>query len=429
MNPFFLLKIARDDEYKIFNPVDNREYTVNYSACRILEHCDVRTPVEDISCKLAEETGMSQSEATANVIDLLGEMTGLGMISWKEGTIADNYGWPPPSTVFWDITGSCNLRCAHCYCPDKHPGAKELSSGEAYRVLDEMAACRVETVTFSGGEPLLRKDFLDIAEHAGSLGFSSVGVASNGTLIDKKSAKRLQNAGLSVQVSIDGDCAEIHDRIRGVEGAFSKAIRGIEILQDLGMTVSVCTTATNLNVDRVPAIIGLMDSLDIAAYRVQGMIPAGRGAGNAAELRLSPSRMKLLVGYLAEKKIQVSSYNFTLKPPPYEPFDCHAGGGCSAANSICSITTDGIVVPCTYFQGMNGDSLRDHTFRRIWENSRLLNYFRGIRLGDIKGLCRDCQWLSVCHGGCKAENFMNGDIFDSNSNCWVADEARRTGMS
>lgn len=424
MNPFFLLKIIRDSEYVIFNPVDSREYEVNYNACRILEECDGRKPVEVISGKLAKDSGITHSEAMAQVTAILGEMTRLGMIAWKEGTIAENVEWSPPSTVFWDVTERCNLRCAHCYCCTETPVTDELSTGEALRVLDEMSACGVKSITFSGGEPLLRQDFLELAEYAGSLGFPSVGLATNGTLIDRKSAKRLQNAGLSVQVSIDGDCSAVHDRIRGVEGAFSRAIRGIKILLDQGMAVSVCTTATNMNVDRIPAIIELMHGLGVESYRVQGMLPIGRGSGNAAELRLAPSRMKLLVEYLENRNIQVSSYNFTLRPPPGEPVDYCTGGGCSAANSICSITAEGNVVPCTYFWGMNGDSLRNRSFRWIWENSRLLNYFRGIRLGDVKGLCRDCEWLSLCHGGCKAENYLNGDIFDSNSNCWVADETR-----
>lgn len=424
MNPFFLVKTVKGNEYHVFNPVDNREYELNYIACRILEQCNGQTSIVEITDSVAGEFGMSHPEAEAQVSGFLDQMTGLGMIAWKEGTIGKHCGWPPPSTVFWDITGRCNLRCAHCFYPDEKACTGELTTEEVKRVLEEMAACAVGGITFSGGEPLLRRDFLDIAEHAGTLGFPSVGVATNGTLVNRKTAKRLQAAGLSVQVSIDGDCAEIHDRIRRVGGAFSRAVRGIEILLNEGIDVSVCTTATNLNVERIPNIIKLMDELGVKTYRVQGMLPVGRGNRNAGELRLSPSRMKQLVEYLEERNIHVSSYNFTLKPPPEEPADYCATGGCSAANSICSITAEGNVVPCTYFWGLNGDNLRHHTFRWIWENSTLLNYFRSIRLSNVKGLCRECKWLSLCHGGCKAENYMSGDTFDSNRNCWVADQTR-----
>jgi radical SAM protein with 4Fe4S-binding SPASM domain len=94
-------------------------------------------------------------------------------------------------------------------------------------------------------------------------------------------------------------------------------------------------------------------------------------------------------------------------------------------NILC-ITPEGNVIPCTCFWGINGENLRDHTFQWIWENSVLLNYFRNIRLNDIKGACRDCKWLLLCHGGCKAENYLNGDIFGSSRSCWVANAMRQT---
>ena len=134
--------------------------------------------------------------------------------------------------------------------------------------------------------------------------------------------------------------------------------------------------------------------------------------------------MKELVEYLESRNIDVSSYKLTLKPAPTDPVDYNEFGSCSAAITCCSITSEGFVVLCTHFWGMNGGNLRDHTFEWIWENSTLLDYFRSILLNDIKGHCRNCKWLSLCHGGCKAENYANGDIFASNLSCWVADEMR-----
>lgn len=146
---------------------------------------------------------------------------------------------------------------------------------------------------------------------------------------------------------------------------------------------------------------------------------------NIEKLRFSSRRLKELIEYLDSEKISLSSYSFTLQPPPTEPVDYCESGACSAAISSCSITPEGKVVPCTHFWGMNDESLRKHTFQWILENSTILNYFRDILLEDIKGVYRDCKWLLLCHGGCKAENYANGDIFDSNFVCWVADEMRQ----
>lgn len=422
MIPFFFLKIKKGKDYHIFNPVDNKDYVINYTAYRILEQCDGIHSLDEIIDVVIRDFGKTKAEALDYINVFLDEMYKLGIIAWKQEKLRHKKNWPPPSTVFWDITGECNLRCAHCYYLDGRPHENEMTNEEIKRIIEEMSAYGVGSISFSGGEPFMRKDFLEIAIYASNIGFKSVGVATNGTLIDCDIAPQLKVANLNVQVSIDGDNAEIHDKIRGMKGAFDLAIRAIKLLLREGIDVSVCTTATKLNVDRIPDIIQLMQDLDVKNYRVQGVMPIGRGKINVEELRLTPSRMKKLVEYLESKKITVSSYNFTLKPPPTEPVDYCRSGACSAASSSCSITPQGNVVPCTYFWGMNAENLRDHTFQWIWENSMLLNYFRSIQLNDIKGLCRDCKWLLLCHGGCKAENYTDGDIFKSNLNCWVAVE-------
>jgi len=426
LRPYFPLRVVKGEGYSVFNPVDNQDYRINLSGYRILELCDGNRTMEEIARDLAGPLRLDAGDALAYVEEFLAEMTALGMLCRRREAIPPPTPWAPPQTVFWDVTSACNLRCVHCYGTSETPAPGELSTSEALRVIEEMVACGVEAISFSGGEPLLRKDFIELAAHAGRQGFKSVGVATNGTLIDERMARRLQSTGIDVQVSIDGDSAEIHDAQRGVPGAFAKALAGIGALREAGCPVSVCTSVTRLNVERIPAIIELMERLGVNRFRVQGLVSTGRGLDNRENLGLEPQRMRELVAYLEERNIRISSYNFTLKPPPAGPVDFCGTGACSAGASICSITSEGRVVPCTYFWGMHGDDLRAHSFGWIWENSRLLNYFRSIRLDDVKGICRECAWLSVCHGGCKAENFAAGDLFASNRTCWVAEELRES---
>jgi len=422
--PFFFLKTRKGKDYTIFNPVDNREYAENYIAYWILEQCNGMYTQEEIAHAVEKEFELTNIESMDYVTVFLDEMYKKGMIAWRGEKISYEKDYPPPSTVFWDITGECNLRCTHCYNFEGVLHKNEMSTDEIKLVLEEMLAFGVGSINFSGGEPLLRKDFLEIASYAGSLGFRSVSIATNGTLINREIARQIKTSNLDVQVSIDGDVAEIHDLMRNVKSAFERAISGIKLLQEEGNEVAVCTTVTKLNVDSVPDIIQLMMDIGVKNYRVQGIMPMGRGKTNMEGLMLTPVRMKELVEFLEDKKIPVSSYNFTLKPPPIGHLDYSESGACSAATTSCSITPEGNVVPCTYFWGMNGDNLRDHTFQWIWQKSTLLNYFRNITLNDIKGSCRYCKWLSICHGGCKAENYSNGDILNSNCNCWIADEMR-----
>lgn len=420
--PFFFLKVRKGSEYHLFNPVDNREYVVNYIEYRILELCDGSHTLTDIAGIIEQDLGKTKTEAAVDTAIFLDKMYKAGIIAWRNRRVNYSKTCSHPSIVFWDITNECNLCCAHCYNPNERFRKDELSNEEIKRILEEISVFGVKKIVFSGGEPLLRKDFLDIANYASSLKFKSIGMATNGTLIDRETARLLRAANLDIQVSIDGDSAEIHDLMRGVKGAFDRAVHGIKLLLEEGNRVSVCTTATKLNVYRIDGIIRLMRDLGIENYRVQSFMPIGRGKMNVETLRLPPRKMKELAEFLQSKNISCDTYEFTLKPPPNEIVDFYESGACSAATYSCSITPEGNIVPCTHFWGMNGDNLRDHSFQWIWENSKLLNYFRSILLDDVKGHCRDCKWLSLCHGGCKAENYANGDIFYSNFNCWVAYE-------
>jgi radical SAM protein with 4Fe4S-binding SPASM domain len=424
VKPFFFLKVRKGKDYQVFNPVDNKEYVLNYIGYRILEYCDGAHESEEISGRIEKDFGLAFPEASDYVTVFLEDLSRLGMIAWRQEKFDYYRNWHPPSTVFWDITGECNLRCAHCYNFEGKQHENELSTEEIIRTLEEMSTFGVKSISFSGGEPFMRTDMLEIVHHAVNLGFDSVGVSTNGILLDRDTVRQLTAAKLNIQISIDGDDATTHDNARRVKGAFEGAISSIRLLLEEGVNTSVCTTASTMNVDRIPDIIQLMDDLGVKNYRVQGVVPMGRGKMNAGDLRLTPARMKELVEYLENRNIQVSSYNMTLKPPPTDPVNFCDSGVCSAASSVCSITPEGNVVPCTYFWGLNGDNLRDRTFQWIWENSALLNYFRSIRLNDIKGSCRDCKWLLSCHGGCKAENYSNGDIFESSRSCWVAEEMK-----
>ena len=200
------------------------------------------------------------------------------------------------------------------------------------------------------------------------------------------------------------------------------------MLLEEGVQVRSNTSATNLNVDAVPGIIELMGNLKVDC-RFQGMVPIGRGRANAAEIMLSPVRMKSLSEYLVGMNLDPGGLSFTLKPAPDEETDFHGSGACSAGYSNCAITSTGEVVPCTYFWGMQGENVRHHSFPWIWENSQLLNYFRSIKLDEIRGHCRKCKWFMRCRGGCRAECYLSGDLFGSNSNCWVAQEILASGGS
>jgi sulfatase maturation enzyme AslB (radical SAM superfamily) len=112
-----------------------------------------------------------------------------------------------PFLVVWDFTHNCNLNCKHCYSNSGATRETELTTEEALEVVDQLADAGVIALAFSGGEPLSRKDFFEVASHAAKRGLY-VSVATNGTLLSKENVRRLKQAKINyVEVSIDGATA------------------------------------------------------------------------------------------------------------------------------------------------------------------------------------------------------------------------------
>ncbi|MEM4246437.1 MAG: radical SAM protein, partial [Candidatus Bathyarchaeia archaeon] len=131
-----------------------------------------------------------------------------------------------PFEVVWNFTHTCNLKCAHCY-EDAGPPKPELSTDQAYEVIDNLskiAGVGLPALSFSGGEPLMRRDFFDVACYAKKK-IPYLSIATNGTLITKDNARRIKDSGIDyVEVSLDGATPTVHDSFRGVNGAFHKTI-------------------------------------------------------------------------------------------------------------------------------------------------------------------------------------------------------------
>jgi sulfatase maturation enzyme AslB (radical SAM superfamily) len=131
-----------------------------------------------------------------------------------------------PFLVVWDFTHKCNLACKHCYSNSGAVKEEELSTEQALAVVDQLADAGVTALAFSGGEPLTRKDFFEVAKHASDRGLY-VSLASNGTLLTKENVQKIKQAKVNyIDVSIDGASAKTHDDFRGVPGTFDKALAG-----------------------------------------------------------------------------------------------------------------------------------------------------------------------------------------------------------
>lgn len=305
------------------------------------------------------------------------------------------------------LTWRCNIKCRFCYASctsiaeeDDDSGMEELSTKEMKKVLDIIRHdAEVPSVSFTGGEPVLRDDLSDLIAYASGPLEMRVNLITNGTLISGKKAKALKKAGLaSAQVSIESPDAEIHDRIVGVKGAFRSSVNGLRALKEAGISVHPHATLCRLNEHTLPQMPAFAASLGVDRFSLNMIIPAGRGTAEDLAVRYSDIEKIVLVVKSAagRKDIRFMWYS----PTPmclFNPVSHQLGNkGCSACEGLLSVDPYGRVLPCSSWKEPVGDLLMDG-FRSVWfgEKGRSLREKREAHPG-----CRDCEHFPICHGAC-----------------------------
>ncbi len=199
-----------------------------------------------------------------------------------------------PFLIVWDFTHKCNLNCKHCYSNSGAINEEELTTKEALAVVDQLADAGVTALAFSGGEPLSRKDFFEVANHAVKRGLY-VSVATNGTLLTKENVQRLKQTGIHyVEISIDGATAKTHDTFRGVPGAFEKAVTGLRNCVEADLCACIATTATKSNLEEMPAIVSLAEEIGAERFTYFNFIPTGRAKAHFDQDLSAEEREKLM---------------------------------------------------------------------------------------------------------------------------------------
>lgn len=328
-----------------------------------------------------------------------------------------------PQRVWWELTYACNTRCLHCYANAETAQPDELSTEECLDIVDQLADLRVFEVGFTGGEPLLRKDFFTIARHVADRNML-VSLASNGLLLDEEMCRRLLDLPVyEVMLSLDG-LGEAHDWVRNVRGSYDKVIRALDCLSAAGHEkIRLMTVIHQRNVDQLDDIIELAIKKKVWKLSMRFVRVTGRATRHKNELVLRPAKMKELAHHLYELKQQYADrilvdndmcFQYHLDP---NFLDYEGPPGCPCGRERAGITPSGIVSPCTYVI-INAGDLRKEKFKDIWQKSPALNLMRGIRPEDLKGKCHSCRYSVRCRGGCRAAAFEHyGDILAPDPNC------------
>ncbi len=365
-----------------------------------------------------------------------------------------------PYVVSWNLTYRCNLACEHCYLDaggaplvgtENFADRSELGTDECFRVIDEIAAFAPECLTIlTGGEPLLRRDILEIVRRASERELWVV-VGTNGVSITENVARRLADAGArGLSLSLDALDADRHDHFRKVRGAWRNTVEGAEILHRTGLPFIVQTTAGSHNLGELDAIADFAhDRLAAKVWNLYFLVPTGRGQfvsditpeqydevlASLYRIQRKYDRRMLVNAKCAPHYIKTVLENASPEPgrgagEPTDPIPSHAdwaqpglsairtysggAGGCPAGTHYMGIRPNGDVTPCPYLPVFAG-TLRSSSLADLWTSSELFADIR--RRTSLGGRCGECEMNGHC-GGCRARAYgMTGDLMAEDPLC------------
>ncbi len=362
-----------------------------------------------------------------------------------------------PVTIVWNFTNRCNLDCLHCH-QDSSPTSSELelTTSQAFEVIDKMSDAGVAILTFSGGEPLLRNDIYEAIKRANDKGMLCT-IASNGTLITPRVAESLAKVGVKrVEIGLDGATAETHDFLRNKPGSFEATIKGIKNSAAVGFEeLAVTMTLHSKNISELERTLSLAEKLGATRFYLNRLIPAGRGT-EASYLDVTPREKIKALEILYKKFYQSVKDGFGIqcyargmtyyarlgyersKGEVFTVSEALSGhekmfqekfglevskivkklstgfGGCSAGLTYAGLSASGDLLPCVPAPIKLGNLL-EQNLEEIWIHNTLLNYIRNRKA--LKGSCQICAYSDLC-GGCRYTAYVsNGDWLGPDFSC------------
>jgi radical SAM protein with 4Fe4S-binding SPASM domain len=314
------------------------------------------------------------------------------------------------------ITDRCNLRCTHCYQNDLK--SSEVTADQIVRIVDQFCALcqqlgRKGQLTFTGGEPFVRSDFLRILETVASQYRElRIAILTNGTLLTDAIAARLALLSpVFVQVSLDGN-ETTHDSIRGA-GNYARALNSLQLLHAHSIRSLVSFTAHQQNFHDFPAVVDAAARAGVTRVWTDRLVPFGKGEHLSV---MTPAQTQEFFQIVHEEQLRCEreeaiATQVTMKRAlqflltNQEPYRCSAG------RRLLAVLPDGLVYPCRRLPIPVGNVLSS-PLQEIYRQAR--------KLMQREALCTTCQHAKSCAGGlrCLAYAIM-GDLSSPDPGCWL----------
>ena len=348
--------------------------------------------------------------------------------------------------VVWNSTRTCNLKCRHCYMnSDARKYRDELSTDEAKKFIDDLAEFKVPVLLFSGGEPLIREDFFELAAYAADKNVRPT-LSTNGTLITREVAQRIKSIGVGyVGISLDGLQA-VNDKFRGVEGAFKLAMRGIENCVAVGQRVGLRFTINRHNFEELDKIFDFIEAEQINRVCFYHLVYSGRGSQMLDE-DVTPAESRQAMDTIIRRTKDFAARGLAKEiltvdnhcDGVYMYLKALADGDDSTAAQIRKfigmnggnrsgiafgeVDPLGYVHPDQFTQHHTFGNVRERKFGDIWTDTTnpILAGLKN-RKPLLTGRCARCKFLDSCNGNFRTRaEAVTGDFWASDPSCYLTD--------
>ena len=347
----------------------------------------------------------------------------------------------PLNQIYFYLTEGCNLRCRHCWIvPKFQSGDKSYPYVEldlVRHILQQGKLLGLTGVKLTGGEPLLHPNIREILDviRFGELGLT---VETNGVLCTPELAKQMRETCEKpfVSVSIDGSDPETHEWVRGVEGCFEAALKGVRNLVDAGFRPQIIMSIMRRNKDQIEPVVRMAESLGAGSVKFNLIQPTARGEimHEAGETLTIEELVEL--GEWVETALSKTTklrlvYSHPAAFKPMSKMFGENGDGCGVCGifgilgvlgngsyALCGI---GETVPEMVFGHAAKDKLED-----VWKNTRILDDIREGLPKKLGGVCGQCMMQGICLGSCIAQNYYRTKNLWAPF--WYCEQAKEAGV-
>jgi radical SAM protein with 4Fe4S-binding SPASM domain len=330
-----------------------------------------------------------------------------------------------PRTCVWELTLACDAACVHCGSMAGRARQNELDTREALGFVRDLGRLGCESVTLSGGEPLLRRDWPELAEAIRDAGMR-LELITNGLSVAAEAQAIAERGFWAVTFSVDGPAA-VHDALRGVPGGLERLLRGAQELRERGVRVGAATQVNRVNLPWLGSILDLLVTHGFQGWQLQLTMPAGRARERT--LCLEPEELPGLeerivalqaeapwfvqaadnIGYLSRREPR-------LRTGRGGPERCWMG--CGAGLTVVGLASDGTVRGCLSLPPTADEgNIRERSLSDIWHDPNAFAYNRQFSVNDLGGTCRDCTFGQICRGGCQSLSLFATGAFHHNPYC------------